>query len=240
MEEALIAKYSPFLAEARKRLLFTFIVFAVASITGFTFYETIIKLLIDLLSLKGINLVFTSPFQFINLSIACGLTTGVVVILPLFMAQLLSFLKPALKRKEFSMVTRSLPLSILLFCIGFIFGAFIMKWQIEIFLDKSISLGIGNVLDISRLLTTVLLTSVLMGIGFQFPVVLFLLMKINLISRQQLKNKRLSVYLGSFIFAILLPADSILIDVILSLPLIVLYELTLLLNRILEKKRPNS
>ena len=230
MEEALIAKYSPFLAEARKRLLFTFIVFAVASITGFTFYETIIKLLIDLLSLKGINLVFTSPFQFINLSIACGLTTGVVVILPLFMAQLLSFLKPALKRKEFSMVTRSLPLSILLFCIGFIFGAFIMKWQIEIFLDKSISLGIGNVLDISRLLTTVLLTSVLMGIGFQFPVVLFLLMKINLISRQQLKNKRLGVYLGSFIFAILLPADSILADVLLSLPLIVLFELTLLVS----------
>ena len=230
MEEALIAKYSPFLAEARKRLLFTFIVFAVASITGFTFYETIIKLLIDLLSLKGINLVFTSQFQFINLSIACGLTTGVVVILPLFMAQLLSFLKPALKRKEFSMVTRSLPLSILLFCIGFIFGAFIMKWQIEIFLDKSISLGIGNVLDISRLLTTVLLTSVLMGIGFQFPVVLFLLMKINLISRQQLKNKRLGVYLGSFIFAILLPADSILADVLLSLPLIVLFELTLFVS----------
>ncbi|KKU95754.1 hypothetical protein A3A64_01750 [Candidatus Gottesmanbacteria bacterium RIFCSPLOWO2_01_FULL_48_11] len=240
MEEALIAKYSPFLAEARKRLLFTFIVFAVASITGFTFYETIIKLLIDLLSLKGINLVFTSPFQFINLSIACGLTTGVVVILPLFMAQLLSFLKPALKRKEFSMVTRSLPLSILLFCIGFIFGAFIMKWQIEIFLDKSISLGIGNVLDISRLLTTVLLTSVLMGIGFQFPVVLFLLMKINLISRQQLKNKRLSVYLGSFIFAILLPADSILADVLLSLPLIILFELTLFVSWLSNRGKANQ
>jgi len=240
VEEALIAKYSPFLAEARKRLLFTFIVFAVASITGFTFYETIIKLLIDLLSLKGINLVFTSPFQFINLSIACGLTTGVVVILPLFMAQLLSFLKPALKRKEFSMVTRSLPLSILLFCIGFIFGAFIMKWQIEIFLDKSISLGIGNVLDISRLLTTVLLTSVLMGIGFQFPVVLFLLMKINLISRQQLKNKRLSVYLGSFIFAILLPADSILADVLLSLPLIILFELTLFVSWLSNRGKANQ
>lgn len=230
MEEALIAKYSPFLAEARRRLIFTLIVFAIASITGFTFYETIIKLLIDLLSLKGINLVFTSPFQFINLSIACGLTTGVVVILPLFIAQVLSFLKPALKQKELSMVIRSLPLSIVLFSIGFVFGAFIMKWQIEIFLAKSISLGIGNVLDISRLLTTVLLTSVLMGIGFQFPVVLYLLMRIGVISRQQLAGKRPGVYLGSFIFAILLPADSILADILLSLPLIVLFELTLFVS----------
>lgn len=230
MEEALIAKYSPFLAEFRRRLISTFIVFAIASITGFTFYETIIKFLIELLSLKGINLVFTSPFQFINLSIACGLTTGVIVILPLFMAQLLSFLKPALKRKEFSMVTRSLPLSIMLFVIGFIFGAFIMKWQIEIFLDKSISLGIGNVLDISRLLTTVLLTSVFMGMSFEFPIVLFLLVRIGLISRQQLASWRLWVYLGAFLFAILLPADSILADILLALPLIVFFELTLLMS----------
>ncbi len=230
MEEALIATYSPFLAEARRRLIFTFIVFALASITGFTFYEAIIKLLIDLLSLKGINLVFTSPFQFINLSIACGVTTGVVVVLPLFIAQVFSFLKPALNRKEFRMVMRSLPICVILFVIGFVFGALIMKWQIELFLARSVSLGIGNVLDISRLLTTVLLTSVFLGIGFQFPIVLFLLMQIGVISRQQLTSKRLWVYLGSFIFAILLPADSILADILLSLPLIVLFELTLLVS----------
>lgn len=231
VDDALIATYAPFLAEARRRLIFTLIVFAIAAITGFTFYESIIKLLIDVLDLKGVNIVFTSPFQFINLSITTGLATGVVVILPLCIAQLLSFLRPALKYKEFRIITHTLPLSIILFGLGFTFGALIMKWQIELFLAKSVSLGIGNVLDISRLLTTVLLTSVLMGIGFQFPVVLFLLMRIGLISRQQLANKRLGVYLGSFIFAILLPADSILADVLLSLPLIVLFELTLLLSR---------
>ena len=227
MEETLVAKYSPFFAEARKRLIFTLIVFAVATITGFTFYEPIIKLLISLLDLKGVNVVFTSPFQFINLSIACGVTTGVIVVLPLFLAQLLSFLRPALKQKEFGMITGSLPVSTILFVIGFMFGALIMKWQIEIFLDKSVSLGIGNVLDISRLLTTVLLTSVIMGVGFQFPIVLFLLMRLDLISLQQLASKRPWVYLGSFVFAILLPADSILADILLALPLIVLFELTI-------------
>lgn len=105
-----------------------------------------------------------------------------------------------------------------------------MKWQIELFLAKSVSLGIGNVLDISRLLTTVLLTSLIMGLGFQFPLVLSLLMRLDLITRQQLAGERLWVYLGSFLFAILLPADSILADVLLSLPLIVLFELTLLLS----------
>lgn len=190
-----------------------------------------------MLSLEGINIVFTSPFQFINLAISTGVATGLVVALPLFVAQVLFFLKPALREKEYKMVVRFLPFSFVLFLIGFAFGALIMKWQIEIFLARSFSLGIGNVLDISGLLTTVLLTSALMGVGFQFPIVLLLLMRLGIISHQQLSEKRRWVYLGSFVFALLLPPDSILADIFLSLPLIGLFEFTLILNSILERKR---
>ena len=234
---AIKAKYSPFLKEVKKRLIFTLIFFVITTFVGFIFYENIIKFLISFLSLEGINIVFTSPFQFINLAISCGVTTGVVLTLPLFVNQLLSFLKPALKRKEFRMVIRLLPFSFILFLIGFAFGALIMKWQIEIFLAKSISLGIGNILDISRLLSTVILTSALLGVGFQFPIVLLILLRLGFINRQEVNKKRRWIYLGSFLFAVLLPADSILADVFLSLPLIALFEFTLLLNRILERKR---
>ena len=112
-----------------------------------------------------------------------------------------------------------------------------MKWQIEIFLNRSVSLGIGNILDISSLLTTVIITSALMGIGFQFPLVLLLLMRIGIIKPHQLSKARKWVYLGSFLFAILLPPDSILADVLLSLPLIILFEITLILNRIFERRK---
>ncbi|MFH0937469.1 MAG: twin-arginine translocase subunit TatC [Candidatus Daviesbacteria bacterium] len=233
----LINKYSSFLLEMRKRLLFTLAFFGVMTLVGFVFYEKIIKFLIDILSLKGVNIVFTSPFQFINLAISCGLTTGLALIFPLIIYQVLSFLKPALREKEYKMVVRFLPFSIILFLIGFSFGFLIMKWQIEIFLARSISLDIGNILDISRLLNTVLLTSMLMGIGFQFPIVLLLLMRIGIVKHAQLSKQRLWAYLGSFIFAILLPPDSIIADVLLSLPLVILFELTLLLNRIFERRK---
>lgn len=235
--KAAIDKYSPFLKEARKRVFFTFSVFAVATTAGFVFYEKIIKFLIGIFSLEGINIVFTSPFQFINLAISCGVTTGLVLSLPLLISQILSFLKPALKEREYKMLVRFLPFSIFLFLIGFTFGAYIMKWQIEIFLARSVSLGIGNFLDISRLLTTVLITSALMGIGFQFPVILLILMGIGVINRQQLTTKRPWIYLGSFIFTIFLPPDSILADILLALPLIILFESTLILSRIFERKR---
>lgn len=235
--DALKEKYSPFLNEIRKRIIFTVSVFALATISGFVFYEKIIKFLIEILSLKGINIVFTSPFQFINLAISCGIASGLVLVFPLLIYQILSFLKPALRKKEFRMIVGFLPFSIILFLMGFSFGVFIMRWQIQIFLARSVSLNIGNVLDISHLLSTVLITSMLLGIGFQFPIIVFLLLRIGIIKQSQLSKQRLWIYLASLIFAILLPADSILADILLALPLIIMFELTLILNRFFEKKK---
>jgi sec-independent protein translocase protein TatC len=223
--------------EVKKRLFFTLSVFTIGMFGGFIFYEKIVKFLVEALSLEGVNIVFTSPFQFINLAVSCGVITGLVVAFPLIISQFLSFLKPALRQKEYKMVLGFLPFSIFLFILGFAFGAVIMKWQIEIFLGRSVTLGIGNILDISHLLSTVLLTSALMGIGFQFPIVLLILMRIGFIKHEKLAKQRPWVYLGSFLFALLLPPDSVLADIILTLPLVILFEITLILNKIIERSR---
>ena len=235
--DELIIKYSPFLNEIRKRALITLSVFAAATVVGFVYYEKIIKFLIDILSLHGINIVFTSPFQFINLAISCGIATGLVLVFPLLLYQVLSFLKPALREREYKMVVRLLPFSIVLFLIGFSFGILVMKWQIQLFLTKSVSLGIGNILDISRLISTVLLVSAFMGIAFQFPIIMLLLMRLGVIHHTQLAKQRLWIYLGSLIVTFLLPLDSILADALLTLPIVILFEFTLILNRMYERKK---
>lgn len=237
---AFILKYGPHLREVRRRVLCSFLVFGMGLVAGFFFYENIIRFLIGSLALRGVNMVFTSPFQFINLAISSGVTTGLVVAVPFFIAQILHFLKPALRKKEIAVMTRLLPFSVILFIIGFIFGAWIMRWQIQVFLVKSAALGIGNVIDISNLLSTVLLTSVLMGVGFQFPILLLLLMYFGVIKHRQLSRWRMWFYLGTFIFTIILPADSVLVDALLFLPLVVLFEITLVLGRIGEKKRTGA
>lgn len=233
----LIKKYSPYFKEARKRLIFTLFVFGFSTIIGFTFYEQIIRLLIGALSLEGVNIVFTSPFQFINLAITCGISTGLIVGLPILIYQILHFLKPALKFKEYKMILRFLPLSLFLFVGGFVFGSIIMRWQIEIFLTRSVSLGIGNILDISGLLSTVFLTSAIMGIGFQFPIILLIFLRLGLIKHKQLSKKRPWAYLISFIFTLFLPPDSILADLTLTLPLVFLFELTLFMDWLMDRKK---
>jgi sec-independent protein translocase protein TatC len=62
-------------------------------------------------------------------------------------------------------------------------------------------------------------------------------MRTGIIKHHQISKQRLWVYLGSFIFTVLLPADSILADILITLPLIILFELTLILNRIFERRK---
>lgn len=231
-----INKYYPLLLEARKRVFFAASVFLIGALAGFVFYEKIIGFVVDIFSLKGINIVFTSPFQFINLAFSCGFITGIVLAFPLIISQILSFLKPALRNSEYKALLYFLPFSIVLFLVGFSFGAFIMKWQIEIFLSQSTSLGIGNILDISRLLSVVLMSSAILGVGFQFPIVLLLLMKFKALKRSQIEKQRKWVYFGALVFAVLLPIDSILADILLAMPLVILFEVTLILSRLLIKE----
>lgn len=224
-------QYMPFLLEVRRRVLFVAAIFFIFSALGFIYYEKIIRLILRAFELQGINIVFTSPFQFINLAINSALMVGAVVVFPLIIWQIILFVRPALTKAEFKLTLSLLPLSIMLFVAGMTFGVLIMRWVMVLFYEKSVQLNIGNYLDVSQLLSQVIMTGVLMGVAFQFPVVLTMLLKIRLMTFKALSDKRLLAYGISLVFAAMLPPIDLLSLVLLTLPLIFLFELTLVLNR---------
>lgn len=227
----LISKYSPFLKEIKKRFIVTLVVFVLALLAGFVFYEKIIKLIVNLLRLEGVNIVFTSPFQFLSLAMTSAMLVAIIVIFPLIIFQIMSFLRPALKKNEFKIITTFIPFSTILFACGFGFGLLIMRYIIEVFYQKSLELNIGNFLDISNLLSQVLITSTLMGLAFQFPIILTILIRLELISYKFLENYRLWAYVASLIFAAFLPPTDLLSLFLLCLPLVFLFELTIIINK---------
>ena len=169
------------------------------------------------------------------MALDCGLIVGVVVVIPILIFQLLSFLKPALQAKEYRIIVNILPLALVLFGAGFVYGVVVMKLLLQIFYQTSLSLQIGNVLDIERFLSNVLMTGLLMGIAFLFPIVMTVLMLLNLVKHSFFEKQRIYAYLISVLFVILLPPPDLISDIILVAPLVILFELTLILNRIFLK-----
>jgi len=230
-----INRFFPYLVEIRKRVLFLFSLFLIFGVFGFVYYEKIIVFVLKLLRLQNVNVVFTSPFQFINLATNSGIVLGVTAVFPLIIFQVVSFLKPALRPKEYHSLLALLPISLLLFVTGFIFGGTMMKYVIDIFFKKSVELNIGNVLDISALLSNILNTSALMGLAFQFPIVLTVLMHLKVLKHKTIARQRLFVYCATLVFVLLLPPTDIFTDLLLSLPLVFLFEITLILNKVFNK-----
>lgn len=233
--ESIVIKYSPFFSEIRKRLIFTLSIFIICAAVGFMYYENIVHVILKIFALEGLNIVFTSPFQFLSLAVNSALLAGFIAVLPLGIFQILSFIKPALRGTEYKTVLTLLPITVVLFISGFTFGILIMKYVVMIFYQKSVELNIGNVLDVSLLLSQILTTAILMGIAFEFPIVLTIIMRLKILKFHAIAKKRLLVYVVSLIFAALLPPTDLLSLVLLFLPLALLFELTLLLNRYVLK-----
>ncbi|OGM14288.1 hypothetical protein A3A76_00195 [Candidatus Woesebacteria bacterium RIFCSPLOWO2_01_FULL_39_23] len=228
-------KYFPYLMEIRKRLFFIAAIFLVSGIFGFIYYEKIISTILHLLNLTGVNIVFTSPFQFFTLSINSGFLVGVIVSAPLIFAQILSFIRPALTKKEYKITITLLPVTIILFILGFFYGVSIMKYIVTIFYQKSQELNIGNLLDINLLLGKIITTGILLGVAFEFPIIMTILMRLNVIKYKDFIKQRFLAYCVAIIFAALLPPTDILSLMLLTLPLVMLFELTLILNKLFLK-----
>ncbi len=229
--QAALERYFPFISEVRRRLFFAAAIFLIAAIIGFISYERIVSFFLRAYELQGVNIVFTSPFQFFNLAVSTGIITGIVVVFPLIVYQVLSFLKPALNSQEYRLIVRLTPLAFLLFTIGLGYGAFMMRYVIKLFYEKSLDLQIGNILDVSLLLSQILITSALMGLAFQFPIVISILIRLHLVSQHLFASQRTLAYATSLLFAALLPPTDLLSLGLLTLPLVILFELTLLFNR---------
>ncbi len=229
--EQIINKYLPFLNEIRRRLLFTLSIFLITLTIGFIYSDRIIQLIFKSFHIQGVNIVFTSPFQFINLSLSIAFLVGMIILLPLVIFQIISFLKPALRPREFKAVLCLLPISILLFVAGAGFGLVVMYYVVVTFYEQSVKLNIGNFLDISHLLSQILTIATLLGLAFEFPIVLTVLLRLKIIAHRSLVKKRFWVYAISLVFAALLPPADMLATILYFIPLVFLFELTMVLNK---------
>lgn len=229
--KANMEKYMPYLEEAQKRLLLSVGVLVATAAIGAIYYRQILTFIMGRFDLTGINMVLTSPYQVIELAIQTGIYLGLVITFPLLIFNIMSFLKPALEEDEYKIITSLLPFCLILFISGFFFGIWVMNFIISLFAKATLDFSIGNIWDISRFFGQILFSGVTLGIVFQFPVLLTVLMKFNLMTREQIIVRRPYFYAAGLIVAAALPPTDILSLVLLVLPLLVLFEATLLFNR---------
>lgn len=239
MEEELKKKFSDYyqyFEDIRRRLYNLVIFFIIFFVIGFFSSGQILKLIIKFFKLNNATLIVTSPFQFLDLAMSVGLYTGLIICLPLFIYYLYNFLKDGLNKKEKKFFFVLLPIGLVLFLAGFAYGFTVLYSVLNSIAAINLSLGIKNLWDINKFLSQIILTSVLLGLIFQFPIVLTFLVKTRIIDQKFLKEKRRHAIAAMFIFTSFLPPTDGLSLIIMVLPLIVIYEITIIVNYLMNRK----
>lgn len=163
---------------------------------------------------------------------------GFVIGSPFFIYQIWSFVEPALESKERKKTYFSTFFITFFFLLGVSFGYLILvPFALQFFAQFQISDIIRNDFDINEYFGSVSTWVIACGLIFQIPVVSYSLSKLGILTPELLKNyRRHAIVLCLVISAMLTPPDPV-SQVLIALPLTVLYELSIWVSRFANRKR---
>ncbi|MCK8816092.1 twin-arginine translocase subunit TatC [Natroniella sulfidigena] len=219
------------LGELRKRLLIAIGAIIVLALGSYVYATEIIDFLIEPV---GQELVYLTPTEAFFTEIKVAVFTGFLIALPVVLYQAWSFVLPGLKHGEKKYIRILLPLSVIFFLIGVAFAQFIViPLGVSFFLSFT-SENLQAMFSLSNYISFVISLLIPFGLIFELPLLITLLVKLKLITHKFLTRNRKYVIVLIFLFGAILTPPDIVSQTMMALPLIVLYEGSILIAKIIE------
>lgn len=163
---------------------------------------------------------------------------GVVLSFPYVFYQIWSFVKPGLKQNEKSVVKGITFYVSLLFFAGIMFGYFVVApLCVQFFGTYQISKDIENIFTVNSYMSTILSTVFYTGLLFLLPVVAYLFAKLGVITPEFLRKYRKHSIVGVLILSAIITPPDLISQVIVAIPIVLLYELSIFIVARVAKKR---
>jgi len=236
-EEASLVEH---LAELRHRLFICLGSIIPAFALAYAFHDDLIERLEELLPPGHQNLVafgVTEPFI---TSLKVSFYAAIALVLPVILWQVWAFLAPAVKDDTQRVLGAFVVLSTALFATGLVFCYVIVLPRALTFLVEYDSDLYTTQIRASYYLSFVALTLLAFGIAFEMPIFVLALVRLGVLSSARLRSNRRVGYVVMLVFAILLPTVDPVSLVLEVAPLLVLYELSIWLSVVMERRWERS
>ncbi|MBI3970287.1 MAG: twin-arginine translocase subunit TatC [Chloroflexi bacterium] len=218
------------LLELRTRLLIAIGALAVATGIAFIFYQTWMD--IALLPIQGHKLQAITPTEKVFAYFKVTLVVGLVVSMPIIAYEVWAYVAPGLTRQERRYVLAIVPGATLSFVVGILFAYFALTPAALAFLLGFGSPNIEVIPTVASYISFITRLLIATGLIFQLPLVLFFLAKLRVIDPKILGGIRRYVIVAAFIIsAIVTPTPDPFNQLLVAIPILVLYEVGALLAR---------
>lgn len=240
------------LEELRRRLLICVLAVIAGAVICWFFYPRILDLLLEPYCRlrgsagsipvfgEGCDLLVTDPLEPLSVRLMVAGYGGLALAVPVVLWELWKFVAPGLLARERRWALPFVLVGVLLFAAGCVLA----YWSIPRALDFLVGIGgpdLVSVFSPARYLGFVVKMTVAFGIGFEFPLVLVFLQIIGVVSPTALRRFRRIAVVGIVaLVALLTPSGDPFTLLVLSVPMLVFYEVAILFGVLIERRRRNQ
>lgn len=231
------------LAFVNKGILFDEVLLA-SKEPDFITYRALCKLS-ELFHLGDVLCITEQPFILMNVDMSGQFTmhlwvafiAGVIIAFPYFFWELWRFIKPALRNSESKYTSGLVFVVTALFMTGICFGYFVIAPLSVNFLGSyQVSDMVANQINLSSFISTVTTITFACGLIFQLPIVVYFLSSMGLLSPETMKKYRSHAIVGSLIVASIITPPDLSSQILVTLPLLVLYEMSIHISKFVVNK----
>ena len=231
-----------------KSLIFIFIVFVIAYIFAENIYRFLVEPYADAVRNDATNrrLIFTALHETFITYLKVAFFAAIFLGSPVILTQIWKFVAPGLYKNEKKALLPYLIVTPVLFLLGGMLVYYlVMPLAIKFFLTfetsaQVTSLPIQLEAKVSEYLSLIMRLIFAFGISFQLPVLLSLLARVGFVDSEYLKKRRKYVIVIIFAMAAILTPPDPITQIGLGIPLLILYELSILSVKIIEKKKKDA
>ena len=176
---------------------------------------------------------FLTPFKFV-------FVLSIVIAIPIILYHVWGFVAPGLYSHEKRLAFPILVSSSILFYLGMAFAYFVVFPLMFAFFTSVAPQGVTVMTDIGRYLDFVLKLFIAFGAAFEVPIITFVLVRLGITTADQLSKKRPYVIVGAFVIGMLLTPPDVISQFLLAIPVWLLFELGLVLSRVMINNRSTN
>lgn len=180
----------------------------------------------------------TTPSGQMNVNIYFAIIGGIILAFPYIFYQVWKFIRPALKDKERKASRGIIFYTSMLFFIGILFGYFVITpMSVQFFGTYQLSTKVQNEWDISTYMSYVTTTTFYTGLFFELPVVVYIFSRLGLLTPAFMRKYRKHAIVVILIIAAIITPPDITSQILVSLPIVLLYEISIRISARVNKRR---
>lgn len=231
------------LREMRNRIAVALIVLAVGIVVSFTYAEPFVTVLTDMGERYGYIFVYIRPQELLMVYFTISLLGGLVLALPVIVYEIYAFCSPGLKKIEKTMMLLGVTFGTVFFCLGVLFAyqitvPFMLRFLIAFSTDVAVSASIS----IEEYITFLMTVFLIFGVIFELPVLSVILTALGIVRPKWLIAARKVMIVAIFFVAAIITPPDIVSQIMVAIPIVVLYELSIILSKVVyrmkQKKAP--